>query len=295
MTEQQQSVQKSKAEETQKNSPNKGLLLKSVREEKGISLETVHEATKVPLDVLRAIEEGYTVRTLSEFYYRSFVKIYANYLDIDVTKVIDNYKKEELPKHIEDEPVSDFDVKEWVSKVLTPERKKQLAMGAGIIAVLFLLFTVISFFVSRKSVKSSKREVVQQVIIDADQTLQQNVEPIQEDIATSSAPKSEIFPPTAIQPEVTEVQNPEYDVVLTVRAPKKSWLRVKVDDVVVFQSTLRSGAVETWNAHEKIEIIGRNISQLEFELNGKMIGTLGRANRRAKGLTVTKNGLSVTK
>jgi len=65
--------------------------------------------------------------------------------------------------------------------------------------------------------------------------------------------------------------------------------------VIVFQSTLRLGAVETWMADKNIEISGRNIHQLEFELNGKMIGALGRKDRRAKRLVVTKDGLKVTK
>ena len=39
----------------------------------------------------------------------------------------------------------------------------------------------------------------------------------------------------------------------------------------------------------------QNIGQLEFELNGKMIGALGRADARAKAVVATKNGLSVTK
>ena len=85
------------------------------------------------------------------------------------------------------------------------------------------------------------------------------------------------------------------NVTLTVRARKSSWLRVVADGAVVFQATLNSGSVETWTADNKIEISGKNISQLEFDLNGKMIGTLGRDDRSAKSVVVTKNGLSVAK
>jgi len=35
----------------------KGLILKEARLERKIKLETVHEATKIPLDILKAIEE----------------------------------------------------------------------------------------------------------------------------------------------------------------------------------------------------------------------------------------------
>ena len=66
-----------------------GALLKSVRTERGVSLEMVHETTKIPLDALRAIEEGYTVRTLTPFYMKGFLKIYAQYLHLDASDVLD--------------------------------------------------------------------------------------------------------------------------------------------------------------------------------------------------------------
>ena len=66
----------------------KGQFLKSVRESKGIALRTVHDATKIPLDALKAIEEGYTIRSLSSFYLRGFLKIYAQYLDININEIL---------------------------------------------------------------------------------------------------------------------------------------------------------------------------------------------------------------
>ena len=67
----------------------KGVILKEARESRRISLETVHEATKIPMDALRAIEEGYTVRSLSSFYYKGFIKMYAQYLGVDAREVIE--------------------------------------------------------------------------------------------------------------------------------------------------------------------------------------------------------------
>ena len=76
---------------------NKGQILKRLRESKGIALETVHESTKIPMDALKAIEEGYTIRTLSSFYYRGFLKIYAQFLKVDVGEVLDDYHPEKIP------------------------------------------------------------------------------------------------------------------------------------------------------------------------------------------------------
>ncbi|MFH0754221.1 MAG: RodZ domain-containing protein [Candidatus Omnitrophota bacterium] len=78
-----------------------GLLLKQERERKGIGLDVVHEATKVPMDALRAIEEGYKVRTLTAFYYKSFVKIYAQYLGLDANHVVNL-----IPTHHPKPPVN---------------------------------------------------------------------------------------------------------------------------------------------------------------------------------------------
>src|SRR5665213_2145982 len=73
-------------------------ILKDTREAKGLTLDIVHEATKIPLDALKAIEEGYSVRSLSPFYYRGFIKIYAEFLGLDVGETYKQYGLDETPK-----------------------------------------------------------------------------------------------------------------------------------------------------------------------------------------------------
>ena len=73
-----------------KNNPSSSIL-KNTRQTKGLTLEIVHEATKVPMDALRAIEEGYSTRILTPFYYRGFIKIYAEFLGLNVADVLKEY------------------------------------------------------------------------------------------------------------------------------------------------------------------------------------------------------------
>ena len=80
---------------------------------------------------------------------------------------------------------------------------------------------------------------------------------------------------------------------LTVRAKKDAWLRVEADGATVFQSTLDHVKAETWLAHDKIELSGKNMQQLEFEINGKLIGTLSRRDTKAKKIVITREGLAV--
>src|ERR1035441_7311573 len=72
-------------------------ILKNTREAKGLTLEIVHEATKIPMDALRAIEEGYSVRILSPFYYRGFIKIYSEFLGLNVGDMYKQYGLDQAP------------------------------------------------------------------------------------------------------------------------------------------------------------------------------------------------------
>ena len=136
-----------------------GAILKNARESQKLSLEIVHEATKIPLDALRAIEEGYTIRMLSPFYYSGFVKMYANYLNVDAAQVIEDYKPEELPEYIEQE-IEDWEMPKWITNFLTRQRKQQMVIGAGILLALFLSIKMIGFLASREPKPASKKEAV---------------------------------------------------------------------------------------------------------------------------------------
>jgi len=282
-----------------------GVILKNARESQGLSLEIVHEATKIPLDALRAIEEGYTIRMLSPFYYSGFVKMYADYLNIDTAQVITDYKREELPEHIEQE-VEEFEIPKWIAIFFTRERKQQIVIGTGILLALFLAIKFIGFLASREPKPAVQKEIVKKETVKIEavkkETKKINQEPrkkVRQKPPKIIAPKkvSRVVAPVTPKPTKPVVNKSpavvQKAVNLTVRANQNSWLRVKTDGIVVFQSTLRIGAVETWLADKEIEISGRNINRLEFELNGKMIGTLGRKDRNAKKVIVTKRGLSV--
>lgn len=270
-----------------------GQLLKRERESQGLSIEAIHDATNIPLDALRAIEEGYTIRILSPFYIKGFIKIYAQYLKVDVTSVIQDYQREKLPEHV-DGKVKDFnwqDLQESIDKILTRKRKRQLLYAAAGILGAFLFFKLIVFIANRP--KGPIKKIVK--VEKKDDAKIQNVNPgITETKKTQPIESVNVSAPTVAAGVSTTIVSTRA-VNLTVRAKKRSWLRVKADDQVVFQSTLREGAVETWLADNMIEISGNSLDVLEFELNGKMIGSLGRKDRKASKVIVTKDGLKVDK
>ncbi len=301
-------------------------LLKSTRQAKAISLEAVHEATKIPMDVLRAIEEGYTVRTLSPFYLRGFIKMYAQYLQVNVKEIIPEYAATKEPPSrivtLSREPRAfkepgefDFDATQWAAHIFTHRRKKKIVAFLGFLCILFALFKIITFFTHRRPPSGSSAVGQTQKTIAPKNTRTVPVAvPTKKKssfapsaataprIATtmksakSSEPSTPIAPKTvyvASHPVATPHRQIEKDIVLTIRTKKDNWLRVDSDGVIVYQGTLGRGKAESWNASKKIEISGKNIDQLEFELNGKLLGSLTRRQRNAKKVVITPEGLSV--
>lgn len=290
-----------------------GTLLKSTREARGISLRVVHEATKIPMDVLRAIEEGYSVRTLTPFYFRGFIKMYAEYLKINVQDI----RVEERdpgrpavsvpvskPRVVPPPPssVETLDLEQWFAGIFTHRRKQQIAILAVASIAFFSLFKVITFFTHQRPkpvVKVEKKKEKPAVARSApavpassekkSSTGASGVKTPESAVAKTSAKTA----PAAVPQATAPTAQLDREIMLTVRAKKDSWLRVEADGVTVFQSALNRGKSETWLARERIAISGKNMQQLEFELNGKLIGALSRRDYKAKKIMITREGLSV--
>lgn len=277
-----------------------GRKLKKAREARGLSLDAVHEATKIPMDALKGIEDGYTVRSLSPFYHRGFLKIYAQYLHEDVYEMIESQLPLKAPAAAKPLKIdlNDFKIEEWTRKVFTPERNRQIFIGVAALVGLFLVVKVFGFIGNAISGMKAKKESSIETPVQKKETVKSAPRPVKKEVKKEE-PKEipvEESKPIAVNKALSiapiTTAPTSKGVVLTVRSPKSSWLTVKVDGAVVFQSTLGSGAAETWSADDKIEISGRNLNQLEFELNGKHIGKLSKDNRSAKRIVVTSSGLS---
>lgn len=309
------------------NPPNKDKvsnLLKETRQAKGITLEMVHESTKIPLDALKAMEQGYSVHKLQTFYYRGFIKIYTKYLELDETRVLQEYGLQEsaAPKPQsssvkESKPTkqssSMIPVGNTLKNAVRPVLKNNFlrSRGGQLFVVAVIVVLAFLFIRSRSSsehtapvAKNANKSVVK---VRSATTGKPKVKetPVKEE--KKEIPPKTVTPAVIQTPVVEETENvtsaePEAKtdkrskpIELTVRATKSGWLQVKVDGQVIFQSTLKKGDAESWKAESEIELSGKNINLLEFELNGKMLGALGASDRGAKKVVFTKDGLSVKK
>lgn len=266
-----------------------GILLKEARIRQGLTIEMVHEVTKIPIDALKAIEEGYKVRTLSSFYYKSFVRQYAQLVGIDAQEILS--KISSSPKaHI---PISDLPPLGDENKQAQEERLLNIANSFSlrqrkkiIKAILVLVGVILVGMAIFWTVKKVMAWVSSRPLA------------VKEEQTLTPTPKTQTAP--AKSPAVKEVKAPsktpltiEKKVVLTVRARINAWFIVRVDGKVVFSQVLKKGNFETWKADEKIEVSG-DVESLELEINGEPKKLSRRATQIRKVL-ITPEGLSVEK
>jgi cytoskeletal protein RodZ len=274
-------------------------ILKNTRETKGLTLEIVHEATKIPMDALRAIEEGYSVRILSPFYYRGFIKIYSEFLGLDVGEMYRQYGLDQapakptssatLPQKTSRVPAGPNpaveQMQEWVAFVSKPKTVKMVLKTAGILFLFFMLFKAggcIASHLNKKGVVSKK----QSVSLSSEKKARVH----NDDGEEKSVP---LVVPQEVRQEALPAQSEDHKVEVAVRADKNTWIQVKADDKLVFEMTLSKGSLENWSADKRIQISGRNLEQLDMEINGKHIGSLGGGERRIRKVIITPEGLTV--
>jgi cytoskeletal protein RodZ len=68
-----------------------GRLFKTKREEKHLSLKEVENSTSIRSNYLEAIEDGQMSQALSAVYILGFIRQYANFLGLEVEKIIAEY------------------------------------------------------------------------------------------------------------------------------------------------------------------------------------------------------------
>ena len=294
----------------QTNNSDKTSVLKTTREAKGLTLEIVHEATKIPMDALRAIEEGYSVRILSPFYYRGFIKIYSEFLGLDAQEMYKQYGLNETPKAsstpstialkskrnslaqpktMAQPNVVLEQVQEWLSSVLKPKNLMLALKVIGFFILIILLVKMtgcIASHLGKRGMHAKHQGVVMQI---------EKKEAVADEPFDDKPAPLQVTPPPEVKHEALQAQSENNKVEVAVRANKNTWIQVKADGHVVFQMTLSKGSMESWSAIKKIELSGRNIEQLDMEVNGKHVGSLGGGERRIRKVLITQEGLTVKK
>lgn len=259
------------------------VVLKETRQNKGISLEEVHKATKIHHNILRALEEGTTLG-LSHVYVKSYIKIYAKYLEISQQE-LDKYfhpvavlkeKKVRLDFYSRTKGITVESLSKLSSLSSLRFKIKPFRKIINILVVVFVLLVLIGLF---RNLRRKDTIVLEKVTIDDSVVVPQVA---QKDTEQPKEVKKSA--PSEINDDVLR---------LTILAKEDTWMQIKEDEEVVFKRILKKSTSETWQANESLELWIANAGTVELELNGKVLAPLGRRGKLIRSAFITKDGVDI--
>jgi cytoskeletal protein RodZ len=242
-----------------------GAKLRQAREAKKLSIEQVYAKTKIHVNILQALEED-RFQEQSLIYLKSFLKIYAQFLKLDVDVIMQEFKELYQPKTGE---TARREMPKGATGFSLPKFKidpRLIKLAVIAIAVIALLFVFISFvrFVKAKlfNRQSKQEEVAQETIVK---------------------PKP-----------LSEERKPKF-AKLAIRTNENSWLQVRLDGKMIYEGTFKKNMSESWQAKDKIEFSVGNAGAIEAEINGQILTPLGKKGEVIKNIVITRDGFSLGK
>lgn len=247
-----------------------GDYLRSAREERKIPLVQVSRDTKISERYLRAIEEGGFSSLPAPAYAKGFIKIYAEYLELDPVPILEQFLQEHVgfskqAFSIEGDMMA-------TNLMAIPWKHTLLGIGSAIIiAVVAISFITLWRSCSRPPIAESQERA--------------------EELDTLPLP-----PLPAVEAEIEhDVEETlaesagEQKMKLVVRAKRdKSWMKVFVDKVLLFEGTIPRGKEEFWLADERIHLRMGNPEAMELLLDGKPVKLP--PGQKERNLIVEKGG-----
>ncbi len=261
-----------------------GEILKTAREQQGISLDDVAEATKIRTKYLRALEEENFDTLPGDVYARGFATAYLKYLGIkdrpDVVEVMKpkvkepeqpvqpEAKKVEEPRKIADTPKRKKSAEKFEETPLNKNAKLIVLLSVAAILALFLLQGVYS----NQMANQEQGNQVQQ---------QQQQEPEQNGAEQNDVPEEPVTPPEPEEPvyDGLEMQLEILDV--NPNADDQCWMQITVDGKTT-ETTLSQGQIQDIKAAQDIKLNLGNAGVVKVILNGQDLGVLGNQGQVVK-------------
>ena len=257
-----------------------GGALKEARSKKTLSLEEVHAKIKIHPRVLQLLEEEKFDKLPSPLFAKSFLKSYAEFLEVNPDEVIQAYERSGAK-----DPEQTIYIKPAEAKGGSFDFQKILLILPLFLIGVFMFAAAFHYFSKPKKpavvVKSARAGRSPRALAEA----------------PKPAPKSEA--PKKISDDwlrSAEAGNfPAIDkktpIDLELKAADAVWVAVTVDGKVLFQGILKKGAVEKWAANDAIEIWTGNASNMLLSVNKTSIGSPGKGTIRR--MQFTRDGVRI--
>ncbi len=251
-----------------------GEYLRQMRENRGVSLEEVAEATKVNIRFLQALEEGQYDILPPEVYIRGFLRAYGEYLGIDPEELFTRYEAEKPKKKKRlFAPKPDIQPQRVIEATRMPEGGKTEKIGISdiwhyiraipAIVYAFALVVIVIGAVIILSIRNNEPPDTVSEAIFGDTTIQRaSPSPLDEDIAQ----EIRISIDTVNAAQALSIAE---SLTFTIRTKQMVSLYVELDHIKkAFKGVLNPGQRRNWRVKNSLYIETSNPSALKISVNG---------------------------
>lgn len=259
--------------------------LKEKRKQMGYTIEYVVSQTKIHPSVIKNIEEA-SLSGLSLTYLKGFIKIYANFLEVELGGALEELDEVFAPFSQPKSQKARRKFKKNQSTIKDPQ-PAQKAQGLSISQVITGFLKKISPQIFSKAVTVILVLLMVWGLFTGARLIIRGVLGL-----FRPAPAAKVASHQGLK-DIKFTSAGELTVVLTAR--KKCFVRVMVDGKLFFEGILKKGAIERWSASKEIEFKISDGSAVALEINGKSIPTLASIRKPIKSLKITASGITVDK
>lgn len=239
--------------------------LKTVRENKNITLQQIANKTKIDIKFLRAIEEA-KFDILPDIYIRAFIKEYCLSLDLDPVETIKKYEialkgKPEEKNNTEETPAKE-ETKVEPQNVLadaknSSEKIKNLFLANYKTGAAVLVFVIIALFLI---IRESSPDFIPENNL--------------ENLIESDIPAYEIDSSKIVN--IISDESKKDSLNLNVNVLKRVWVKVISDSTLKYEGMLKANSKINYYAARNFRIVLGNAGSVELYLGGKPIVDFGK-------------------
>ncbi len=233
-----------------------GHYLKSIRLEKGISLEEISNKTKIRVDNLLIIEKEDFDRLPAEVYVKGFLRAYAKTVGADEEEAVRRYESSCFALRKTDE--SDAEPENFNSKFWNP-----VVLSVGTLGIIALAVLIVSIFLEQTLFNG---QVNQQI---AGKNIQGNSIKFPKD--NDSIERVDNKVPANITQKL----------LLSIITVEETWLKVSIDDLRAKEYSLRAGDRLELEAASGFNLIIGNATGVNLTLNGNPVKIKGKSGEIA--------------
>jgi cytoskeleton protein RodZ len=269
-----------------------GNLLRTERENKGLSLERISEITRLRVHFLEALENEEWEKLPARVFVKGFIRSYAQTVGFDAEEAISLFDRTAPLKEIVPKPLIGSEKSKKKVKYIVPS-----IVGVIILAVILVL-TWERYIPKNSIISQEKSEEEQEVSVPVQEDTKEpeveenkslpleetgeGIEPEIMDEETMVEGGEKEVPPPSIEVEETESLDSDEPVTpdikkysLTGIISMRTYVRIYVDDNPPKEYIFQPGSRPQWTADKGFDVLVGNAAGIEFDFNGEIITDIG--------------------